>query len=109
MLPRLITLENELSRLHISPALRDLTKLINDHERNLIGTRALINRKTIEITEFVEHFRGMHSLLLLLRRHDYVDAGQKLRCRMMVNVSALQRCLPTVEEPGTEEVIKLLG
>ena len=76
---------------------RDLRTFIDGQEQKLIASRALINRISIETIEFLEHFSGLQSLLLLIRRHDYFDAGHKLQCRMMVNVSALQRCMPFAE------------
>ena len=76
---------------------RDLSTFIDEQEQKLMASRALVNRIGIEMTEFLEHFSGLHSLLILIRRHDYLDAGQKLQCRIMVNVSALQRCMPSAE------------
>ena len=92
---RLIALESEMKRLGLS--YRDLSTFIDEQERQLMASRALVNRISIEVAEFLEHFSGLHSLLILIRRHDYLDAGHKLQCRMMVNVTALQRCMPSAE------------
>ena len=101
----MIALENEMKRLDLSH--RDLRTFIDRQERKLMASRALINRITIETIEFLEHFSGLHCLLLLIRRHDYFDAGHKLQCRMMVNVSALQRCMPSAEAKS-DMLIQLL-